>query len=899
MSDIPGSADPQPAIGAEEVSYAMPTVEELAALLPQYEILQIIGQGGMGVVYLGRQPALDRLVAIKLMPALGTGYEDFAAKFVTEARAMAKLTHPHIVSVFDFGHTAEGHLYFVMEYVEGSSIHQLIRDRKLTEERIKSLTIQLCDALQYAHDHGVAHRDIKPANLLVTHDWQIKVADFGLAKQLRGASTVDENEYGTPDYSAPERFITGAATDHRADIYAVGVVLYEMLTGTTPAAAHEAISKPVLHPMYASVVSRCLLPDPSQRFQNARDIKTLLTTTVNMPTPSVSSFRPPVRAATSAPPPPKSKSNPVGTITAVFLALLLGGGAIFWLKNPGGEAESVPPENPKHEAITVATPSVPPPVPPSNPPPSPTELLRTPLAAWQIPDGPAGEVGQLVGHTGQISSLQILPDQRRVISISSDSTMRLWDVQEKKELQQITSDLENVVRTAISPDGSQLAMVSSQGSIQVVALTPGAIESKSLPLADPVPVTGAYFSPDGHQLILTSMRPGAAMLIWTVGAQDQQPQVMEGWEFGVMRFEFMPGSDDEFLTLGLKIRRQGEPTGPLIREICIGSLSQKRSIAHLAPDAFPATTMSFSKDGGLLAIGNPSLFLIDAATGVPVEELQGIMGYATGIFLDGDRLLLTHGFDPTVRIWDLNTAEPVMELNADGHCFTQFVVSANQKWAVSGGFYNTSKQGDPRDTDPAHFPIRIWRLPDLSKLGSENGRAKLASRLAKSLEETDPEVAQLRAAALAEIPVPDAAMMRAQLDALNTKYSAALDRTLAGANPQDQQDLMAEKNRLTINAPLPVDDNDVGPATQRFRQIYRQQLQQLEGLRNTAAGECAILFRTKAAPLRQRRRGANDGVGTMRILTTELRLGRALSLAEALTDESAKDPARGIRSLLK
>ena len=107
MSDIPGSADPQPAIGAEEVSYAMPTVEELAALLPQYEILQIIGQGGMGVVYLGRQPALDRLVAIKLMPALGTGYEDFAAKFVTEARAMAKLTHPHIVSVFDFGHTAE------------------------------------------------------------------------------------------------------------------------------------------------------------------------------------------------------------------------------------------------------------------------------------------------------------------------------------------------------------------------------------------------------------------------------------------------------------------------------------------------------------------------------------------------------------------------------------------------------------------------------------------------------------------------------------------------------------------------------------------------------------------------------------------------------------------------
>lgn len=237
-------------------------MEEVAALLPQYEFHNILGQGGMGTVYLGRQTALDRWEAIKLLPASASLNEEDANRFITEARSMAKLIHPHIAAVHDFGQTSLGHLYLVMEYVAGQDLHRVIQSGDLTRSQIRSLVLQLCDALQFAHEHGVIHRDIKPANILITENLQAKLVDFGLASDEK-LSAADVTEYGTPDYVAPERLTPGAVVDHRADIYSLGVVIHEMFTGLTPQAGGSTTNMP---PEYISIVNRCMVADPALRF---------------------------------------------------------------------------------------------------------------------------------------------------------------------------------------------------------------------------------------------------------------------------------------------------------------------------------------------------------------------------------------------------------------------------------------------------------------------------------------------------------------------------------------------------------------------------------------------------------------------------------------------------------
>src|SRR5436190_6195948 len=144
-----------------------PSVPEAARLFPNFEVLEIIGRGGMGAVYKARQLALDRIVAIKLLPLEVSADHEFAERFKREARTMGKLNHPNIVSIFDFGTTTEGHLYFVMEYVEGTTLHQLIQSTGVKPTQALEIIMGVCEALNFAHTEGIVHRDVKPANVLV------------------------------------------------------------------------------------------------------------------------------------------------------------------------------------------------------------------------------------------------------------------------------------------------------------------------------------------------------------------------------------------------------------------------------------------------------------------------------------------------------------------------------------------------------------------------------------------------------------------------------------------------------------------------------------------------------------------------------------------------------------
>lgn len=260
--------------------FVPPQPAELASHFPQLEILELLGQGGMGAVYKARQPGLDRLVALKILPREIGADPAFAERFTREARALAKLSHPNIVAVHDIGRTADGLFYFLMEFVDGVNLRQAIRADSMTPKEALAIVPQICDALQFAHDEGIVHRDIKPENVLLDKRGRVKIADFGLAKLLGHASgdlslTGTQQVMGTLRYMAPEQMEGTKAVDHRADIYSLGVVFYELLTGEVPVGRFAPPSKKVqIDVRLDEVVLRALEEKPEQRYQHASDVKT-------------------------------------------------------------------------------------------------------------------------------------------------------------------------------------------------------------------------------------------------------------------------------------------------------------------------------------------------------------------------------------------------------------------------------------------------------------------------------------------------------------------------------------------------------------------------------------------------------------------------------------------------
>ncbi len=249
-----------------------PSPEEIADKFPQYEVVECLGRGGMGVVYKARQKSLDRWVAIKVLAPERLHEEHFAEYFEKEAKTLAKMSHSNIVTVFDHGVT-DGLFYIVMEYVDGVNLRDLLREGKLEVEQALAIVPPICEALEYAHGKGIVHRDIKPENLLLDREGRVKIADFGIAS-LVGASG---EKSGTPPYMAPEQ--EKGVVDRRADIYALGAVLYEMLTGEPPTKDLVAPSRKVeVNVRIDEIVLRALEKEPERRYQTAGDFCTIIQT---------------------------------------------------------------------------------------------------------------------------------------------------------------------------------------------------------------------------------------------------------------------------------------------------------------------------------------------------------------------------------------------------------------------------------------------------------------------------------------------------------------------------------------------------------------------------------------------------------------------------------------------
>jgi|SRR5688572_13315708 len=255
-----------------------PAPADLAQHFPGLEILELAGRGGMGAVYKARQKGLERLVALKILHTRIAGQPGFADRFAREARTLAGLQHENLVTVHEFGQAGPWY-YFLMELVDGVDLRQLMAERSVAPREALSIVAQVCDALQYAHDQGVVHRDIKPENILVDRRGRVRILDFGLSKlvgaRAGAALTRVDQVMGTPHYMAPEQWEKPQSVDHRADIYSLGVVFYELLTNELPIGRFEPPSRRVaVDVRLDEVVLRALERTPERRYQHASEVKT-------------------------------------------------------------------------------------------------------------------------------------------------------------------------------------------------------------------------------------------------------------------------------------------------------------------------------------------------------------------------------------------------------------------------------------------------------------------------------------------------------------------------------------------------------------------------------------------------------------------------------------------------
>ncbi len=373
-----------------------PPPEALAGVLPGYEITALLGRGGMSAVYKGIQTSLERDVAIKLLSPELSADPEFEVRFHREAKAMARLNHPHIVQIYDYGRTEAGQHYIVMEYVDGSDLHQIVRSGQLDAERTLKAVTQVCDALQYAHSLGFIHRDIKPGNILLNRQGVLKVGDFGLAKLLsesapEAQAQADDGQrltrsgaaMGTPHYAAPEQLDGQGDVDHRADLYSLGVMFYEMLTREMPRGAPKLPSRKIasLDARLDGVVFKAMAADPDERYQTAIDLRTDVDQ-IRANLPPQSPAAPVVTREKSA----AATHRPTAARLRVGLtALLILGGLAFFFEpwksggKPTTESHAITPEPPFHEVA-------PPDEKPSEPPPA------APLLSLSLPSEVSGSV---------------------------------------------------------------------------------------------------------------------------------------------------------------------------------------------------------------------------------------------------------------------------------------------------------------------------------------------------------------------------------------------------------------------------------------------------------------------------------------------------------------------------
>jgi eukaryotic-like serine/threonine-protein kinase len=585
----------------------------------KYEILAEIGRGGMGTVYRAKDPLLDRLVALKTISPEVVSEPGMRERFLREARSAARLQHPNIVTIYEFGEV-EGLAFIAMELLAGGDLVEAVESGRLPDLASRlAVVIQMCDGLAYAHKHGVVHRDVKPSNISLLPDGVVKIVDFGIARLEGGTMATRTGEVlGTPCYMAPEQF-AGLAVDHRVDIWSVGVILYELLAGhrpfdggTVPSLIYQILNNPPpsidaragrMPPRLLGIVEHALAKEPRTRYP---DLETMSRALRDVRAEVVAS----ASGVASGP-----GSAPFGTATAITAA-----GAGFVV----GPAASAP------EAVTLSAP-----------------VRRTPTGRQTafVGDGTFGEARKL-------RTIALSPDETLLAAGGSDGSIRLWDLGTREKLatlrnrEHMRSGHGSLTTSlAFSDDGALLASGHLDGAIYLWEIATGL--ELDVRMAHDGAVGGLGIPPGGRTLI--SGGADATLKFWDLEAARK----------GDARSE-LRRQPDAVLCLALAGQGRQVVTGHESRSLRVHDTSDHRLVATFHGHRAPLSALAISPAGDLVASGARDGFIrvhhlaTRGERGFHHEHTRAVASMA---FFPGGQRLASVAMDGSVVVWDMNEPE--------------------------------------------------------------------------------------------------------------------------------------------------------------------------------------------------------------------------------------------------
>jgi serine/threonine protein kinase len=655
----PGPSTPTPAPGGP-----VPAGPALAGQFGRYRIVRPLGRGGMGTVYLAHDTQLDREVALKVPRFAEDDGPDVVERFYREARAAAALRHPHVCPVYDVG-AIDGIHYLTMAYIDGRSLADLIADGPRPQDEAAGLARRLARALEFTHRHGIIHRDLKPANVLLDKNGEPAITDFGLARRVNKAEarlTQSGALLGTPAYMAPEQAAGHVeAVGPAADVYSLGVILYELLTGQLPfrgsvvSVLAQAVGaeperpsslRPDLNPQLEAIVMKAMAKKVTDRYGSTSELAGALDDYLAVPRP-VNRIAPILakRAAVTQPGPQKKGPRPGRRwrwLAAAVAALVTVLGVGLWLASgpPGPRDDKAPPPDSSGggspRAVTDPRKD---PAAPQEPGPPPESSQKDPVA-FDLPKPLA-----IKGHTNGVNAVAFSPDSKLLATGSADKTIRLWDVasaERKERIPHVTA----ILCLAFAPDGKTLAAGDAEGKVT----------------------------------------------FWNVGDGEKRAGFTANGEHSISLLAYAPDGK----TLATVPYRS--------HEVDLWDVERQKVRTTLKGHRDLVMAVAFSPDGTTVATTgyDSTIRLWDGVTGKEKDSLRAHDGAICSLAFLKDGRLLSAGKDHTVIVWDVkkgNVVKPVIELPPSYHREVQKVFATPEGRVLSqteGWDLDVSRPGSPR-----------------------------------------------------------------------------------------------------------------------------------------------------------------------------------------------------------